>query len=186
MKRTGSSVKLRKTTTEQLVCQNSFQALTAVQGDEKMEIGIQGDKDRKADATSLAGDKVLVIGDSQVRFLKRSFCVRDRKRRIRECFPGTGFGDVSDRVEAWMAGEETKPIVCLNAGGNDVGRVGSEELFRRFRETWGKVRDKGSVPVVCGVLSTGTVGDMWQLREIVINCLLAKHCKANGWAFVDN
>ena len=34
-----------------------------------------------------------------------------------------------------------KPIVCLSVGGNNVGLVGSEKLFRRFRKALGKVRD---------------------------------------------
>ena len=85
-----------------------------------------------------------------------------------------------------MAGEGTKPIVCLSAGGNDIGKVGSEELLRRFKEVLGKIRDKGGIPVVCGILPRRSAGSMWHSTAIAMNCRVANHCKANGWAFVDS
>ena len=102
------------------------------------------------------------------------------------CFPGAGIGDVSVRVEECMAGEGVKPVVCLHMGGNDVGRLGSEELLRRFREALGRIRDKGGIPVVSGVLPRRRVGGMWHSRAIAVNCRLASHCRANGWAFINN
>ena len=54
--RTGSSVRLRKFTTERLECRNSFPALAEVQEEEEAE-----GRDRKVDATSLSGGKVLVV-----------------------------------------------------------------------------------------------------------------------------
>ena len=59
------------------------------------------------------------------------------------CFPRAGIGNVSDRLEAGMAGEGTKPIVCLSVTGNNVGCVGSEKPFRRFRKALGKIKDRG-------------------------------------------
>ena len=102
------------------------------------------------------------------------------------CFPGAGIGDVSDRLEACMAGEGTKPIACLSVGGKDVGHVGSKEFFRRFREALGKVRDMGGIPLVCGVLPKRAVGGMWQSKAIALNCRLAEHFEDNGGAFADS
>ena len=100
-------------------------------------------------------------------------------------YQGQGLGIyVSDRLEAGMAGEGTKPIVCLSTEENDIGCVGSAGLFRRFREALGKVRT--GVPVVCRVLPRRAVGDMWPSRAIALNCRLTEHFKTNGWAFVDN
>lgn len=121
-----------------------------------------------------------------MRYVDRKFCSRDRQNRTRVCLPGAGIGDVADRVEACMVGEGTQPIVFLSAGGNDLGRVGSEELFRRFKETLGKVRDRGGIPVVCGVLPRRNVGDGWLSRAIAVNGRLAAHCESQGWLFVDN
>ena len=74
--------------------------LVAVQEDE--EAGLQGAKERKADAKSLHEGKVLVVGYSQIKFLDRTFCVKDRKCRTRMCFPGTRTENVIDRLEACM------------------------------------------------------------------------------------
>ena len=166
---------------DQVECRNSFHALSELKEDEK-----EVEEVRKVVADSLPRGNILIVGDSQVRYLDRAFCARDRKRRTRVCFPGAGVGHVSERIEACMANEGIKPIVCLSAGGNDVGKVRSEELLRRFKEVLGKVRDRGGIPLVCGILPRRKVGCEWLCRAIAMNCRLAEHCKANGWTFVDN
>ena len=168
---------------QQVVSRNSFHVLSELEeGEEEVKVVGGGEVDGK----SQPGGNILVVGDSQVRYLDRAFCAKDRKHRTRVCFPGAGVGEVSDRIEACMANEGIKPIVCLNAGGNDVGKVCSEELLRRFKEVLGKVRDRGGIPVVCGILPRRGVGCEWLSRAIAVNCRLADHCKANGWTFVDN
>ena len=140
----------------------------------------------KAEEGTLPASKTLIVGDSQVRYLDRAFCDRDRRNRTRVCFPGAGVREVGDRVARVMAGEGSKPIVCFSAGGNDIGRTTSEELRRRFREALGRVRDLGGRLVVCGVLPRKNVSCDWLSRAIAVNSWLADHCKSNGWAFVDN
>lgn len=171
----------RQAPKDQVECKNSFLALSGLK-----EVEEEVKEVRKVDANSLPRGNILVVGDSQVRYLDRAFCARDRKRRTRVCFPGAGVGHVSERIEACMANEGIKPIVCLSAGGNDVGKVRSEELLRRFKEVLGKVRDRGGIPLVCGILPRRNVGYEWLSRAIAMNCRLADHCKANGWRFVDN
>ena len=141
---------------------------------------------RKEASGGAVEGKVVVVGDSQVRYLDRVFCDRDRKNRISVCLPGAGIGDVGDRVGRCLAGEGVKPIVCLSAGGNDIGRVRSEELYRKCQETLGRVRDLGGVPVMCGVLPRMGAGVRWLSYAIALNCRLAEHCKKNGWAFIDH
>ena len=160
------------------MCTNSFQVLSGLQEDDT-EV-------RKVDDTSLPEGKILVVGDSQVRHLDSRFCDREGMRMKSVSYPGKGIGYVSDKIVECMADQGKKPIVCLSAGGNDVECVRSEELLRRFKEAVGKVRDRGGFPVVCGVLPRRFVDDMWYSRAIAVNCRLALHCKANGWAFVDS
>mgnify|MGYP003334593745 FL=1 len=76
-------------------------------------------------------------------------------------------------------------MVCLSVGGNDVGKVGIVELFRRFRETLGLIRDRGGVPVVCGVLPRMRKSDEWLSRAMGLNRELALHCERNGWIYVN-
>ena len=118
--------------------------------------------------------------------MDRAFCARDRKRRTRVCFPGAGIGHVAERLDRVLSGEGTNPVVCLSVGGNDIGKVRSEELFKRYREALGKIRDRGGIPIVCGVLPRRGVGREWLSRAIAINCRLEKHCANNGWAFIDD
>lgn len=68
--------------------------------------------------------------------LSKAFSVRDRKCKIRVCFPGARTRDVSDGIEVCMAGKGVKPIVCLSLGCNDVGRVRSEHLLQSFQDTF--------------------------------------------------
>ena len=179
--RKGACVPQRLPPQDQVVCRNSFHALSELNEEEVKVVG-----NRKVDDKSLPTGNILVVGDSQVRYLDRTFCARDKKRRTRVCFPGAGIGHVSERIEACMANEGTKPIVCLSAGGNDIGRVHGVELLRRFKEVLGKVRDRGGIPVVCGILPRRGVSWEWLSKAIAVNCRLADHCMANGWTFINN
>ena len=114
------------------------------------------------------------------------FFSRNARRRMCVCLPGAGVGDVADRLEGALAGEGIAPTVCFSVGGNDVGRVRDEELFRRYRIALGKVRDLGGVPVVCGVLPRKYAGREWLSRASALNSRLADLCRGNGWLFVDN
>ena len=66
------------------------------------------------------------------------------------CLPGTEIGKVSDRLEDVLAGEGDASTVVISVGGNDLGRIRSEELFKRYKEVLGRVRDLGGSPVLCG------------------------------------
>ena len=94
---------------QQVVSRNSFHVLSELEEGEE-EVKVVGG--REVDGKSQPGGNILVVGDSQMRYLDRTFCARDRKRRTRVCFPGAGVGEVSDRIEACMANEGIKPIVC--------------------------------------------------------------------------
>ena len=63
------------------------------------------------------------------------------------CLPGAEIGEVSDRLEDVLAGEDDAPTVVIRAGGNYLGRIRSEELFRKYKEALGRVRDLGGSPV---------------------------------------
>ncbi|MPC54582.1 hypothetical protein E2C01_048504 [Portunus trituberculatus] len=99
--------------------------------------------------------------------------------------PGAGIKRVSTQLDTCLA-DGTKPIVFLSAGGNDLCKVRSEELFRRFKEALAKIRDKDATPVVCDVLSRRDLGGEWLSRAIAMNCRLADYCSSNEWAFIDN
>ncbi|MPC21308.1 hypothetical protein E2C01_014291 [Portunus trituberculatus] len=72
---------------------------------------------------------------------------------------------------SWLE-DGTKPIVFLSTGENDLCEVKSEELFRRFREFFGKIRRR--------------LSDEWLSTGIAVNCSIVDLFKSNGWAFIDN
>ena len=142
--------------------------------------------DGETDVTTLSSGKVVVVGDSQVRGLGSIFCVRDARRRMCVCLPGAGVRDVAERLEGVLGGEGVAPTVCISAGGNDIGRVRPEDLWRRYRQALGRVRDLGGTPVLCGILPRRSAGARWWSEATALNSRLADHCRRNGWLFVDN
>ncbi|KAG0712821.1 hypothetical protein GWK47_017587 [Chionoecetes opilio] len=66
------SPKERKVNNDHVLCTNSFQVLSGMQEEEK-EV-------RTVDDTSLPEGKILVVGDSQIRYLDSRFCDRDGMR----------------------------------------------------------------------------------------------------------
>ena len=75
--------------------------------------------------TSLSSGKILVMGDSQVRYLDRAFCAGDRKHRMLAYFPDAAIGYVGDWVGSVLAGEGVIPTICISVGGNKIGRFRS-------------------------------------------------------------
>ena len=169
----------------QVVTTNPFSVVEEV-GEEVQVVGADRERKEGADAGTLPQGKVVVLGDSQVRHLDSAFCGRDRTRRTRVCLPGAGIARVSARLDTCLEENGTKPIVVLSAGGNDLGKVRSEELIGKFRLALDRIRDKGGLPVVCGVLPRRGVGVEWLSRAIAVNRRLAEHCRSNGWSFIDN
>ena len=141
---------------------------------------------KKTDETTLSSGKVVVVGDSQVRGLGKVFGARDARRRMCVCLPGAGIGDVADRLEGVLGGEGVAPTVCISAGGNDIGRVRPEELWRRYRQALARVRELGGTPVLCGILPRRSAGVRWWSEATALNSRLADHCRRNGLLFVDN
>lgn len=130
--------------------------------------------------------QTLVVGDSQIRYLDRTFCARDRGNRLRVCYPGAGIGDIINNMNDIMAGNGNNPIICISVGGNDVGRVRSEELIQRYKTAIELVRSKGGIPIICGILPRKGVGNEWISRALGVNCRLERYCKSNAISFIDN
>ena len=187
----GTRVKLRRCEANPGVpVSNTFEVLQQEEGEGGSIAQAVGGKKtgggRKTGGKGKGKRRVLVVGDSQVRGIDSEFCRADRGSRTVACFPGAGVRDVSVRMDRLLAGEGEEPIVCLSVGGNDVGRVRSEELYRRYEEMLRRVVERGGIPVVCGVLPRKGVGSEWLSRALNMNCRLAEMCRKKGWQFVDN
>ena len=128
--------------------------------------------------------EVLVMGDSQIRYLDRK--LSDSKwKGMRVCLPGAGVSDVCERYDRLVSGCERDAVVITHVGVNDVKKVGTCELreqYKRLVERMSKSRVKG---VVSGVLPRLDVGVEWLSRAIGLNEFVKGLCEELGLVFVD-
>lgn len=113
--------------------------------------------------------QVCVIGDSQVRYLRSTFCGKDRGRRMNVCMSGAGVKAVSEEVQRRVSKMERKGVVVLHVGGNDVRAGRSEELLRRCKEMVENIRESGRKCVVSGILPHVYASREWLSKAIGVN-----------------
>ena len=159
----------------EVACSNRFSLLATSQEQEAAE----------EESKTEEGPGVLLIGDSQVRHLDRTFCENARERRVRMCLPGARVQDVSDRLDRLLEGTGNETVVVVHVGGNDVSRKRSEELVNRYRVMLEKVRSSGRTGVVCGVIPRICEGGEWLSRAISLNDRIEGMCRSLGLRFVD-
>ena len=128
------------------------------------------------------GRRVFVVGDSQVRYLDRAMQSEVSKH---VCLPGGGVSNLIGKVDGIMEGNGVRPIVCLSVGGNDVHRMRSEELQRKYKEMLDKIVQKGGSPVVCGIVPRRGLSREWMSRAVGFNCRLEKYCSEKAIPFID-
>ena len=144
-----------------------------------------GEKERKDRKQLDRSQEVLVLGDSRIRYLDRTFCEADRKGRMTCCLPGAGVKDVVERYRGIVKGTGEEALVVVHVGVNDVRRVRSEELVERYRELLREVKESGRRCIVSGVLPRQKVGSLWLLQAIGLNDRLRRMCGESGVGFMD-
>ena len=185
----------------QVVSSNRFSVLAAQEEEEVViEVG-GGAGDRTPEAKVLRGkggvgerkvsrklgrsQEVLVVGDSRIRYLDRTFCEADRKGRMTCCLPGAGVKDVTQRFRRIVKGTGEEALVVVHVGVNDVRKVRSEELVERYRELLREVKESGRRCVVSGVLPRQKVGGLWLSQAIGLNDRLRRLCGESRIGFMD-
>ena len=181
----------------ELVCGNRFSVLESQEEEEVViEVG-GGAGDRTPQAKVVKGrerkdrnrldrsQEVLVVGDSRIRYLDRTFCEADRKGRMSCCLPGAGVKDVADRFSRIVKGTGEEALVVVHVGVNDVRKVRSEELVARYRELLRKVKESGRRCIVSGVLPRQKVGGLWLSQAIGLNDRLRTLCGEYEVGFMD-
>lgn len=120
---------MRKAAPDGVECCDPFQALFEARKDYGEH------QERRADGKSLPTGNILVGGDSQVKFLNRSFCARDMKH-IGPGFAFQGRGLGMSLVSDGRRGSRAH-IVCPSVEGNavDMERALSAELQRGLAES---------------------------------------------------
>ncbi|MPC56494.1 hypothetical protein E2C01_050455 [Portunus trituberculatus] len=93
-----------------------------------------------------AGTKRKILRASQRVETMNSFVlegVEEEENGGRGCLPGAKIEKVSVHLDTCLEADGTKPIVFFNSeeGMNDLCKVRSEELLRRFKEALAKIKD---------------------------------------------
>ena len=184
--RVGTGSAVRASSNDPVICRNRFSPLDEAEGgmDDVIEVPDESERVEVGRGVNELPE-VLVVGDSMVRYLDREFCEKERKKRMRVCYPGAGVNDVKERYENVVNGSARDSVVVLHVGTNDVDRVRSEELMARYRCLLEKVRDSGRRCVVSGVLPRCQAGSRWHSRAIGMNERVQKMCEEMGLSFMD-
>jgi len=160
---------------------NRFDALEEREGNDERDGG--GDDQMAEDRD---GEReVLVIGDSRVRYMDRTFCSKNPSRRMRVCYPGAQVKDVRDRLEGVMRGSGEGATVIVQVGVNDVGKNNTEETMKAYRALIGSLAGSRKRGVVTSILPMVHASMEWYSRAIGLNTRVANICKELGVQFLD-
>ena len=126
--------------------------------------------------------KVLLVGDSIVRYVDREFCKGNKNKRTRICLSGAHIENVSRRVNSMIEDEE---VVVVAVGTNNMGSGESSELIRaKYRELLMRLKSTRAKVVCCGVLPRYD-GKVSRGKMIDFNGWLAKECGHEDFVYVD-
>ena len=187
-------------TSREVECSNRYSLLATQEEEIVIEVGPgegvrtpkarvvrdrEGRRERKDRDRKERSQEVLVLGDSRIRYLDRTFCEADRRNRMTCCLPGAGVQDVVERFRRVVKGTGKEALVVVHVGVNDVGRVGSEELLGRYKELLREIRESRRRCIVSGVLPRQKVGGQWLSHALGLNDRLRKLCEESGVGFLD-
>ena len=157
-------------------CSNRFDCLPDGEGSERPN-GNAGSSDAKAEA--------LLIGDSMVRYLDRTFQNKDRRKRMRVCYPGARVNDIVDRIDSEIEVTNVDSNVIVHVGTNDVGQKRSEELINSYRRLIQKMKDSGRKCMISGILPRLGAGQEWGSRALGVNERVRRLCISENIRFLD-
>ena len=144
-----------------------------------------GNREARQEASILSSPELVVIGDSQVRHLGGNL---GRKSRV-ACFPGAGVvsreGKVGLEQSLPKIPFDSSSSVVINIGGNDIERVGSEEIYKAYERVLRDVDRRASNVLVVGILPRPSRAAYWSSVAIGLNVRISALCYRLGLRFVD-
>ena len=154
-------------------CRNRFECLSDREGPERANVNA-GLSKGKAEA--------LLVGDSMVRHLDKTFQNKDRRKRMRVCFPGARVNDIVDRIDREIGNTNVDSTVIVHVGTNDVGYKRSEVFIAELIE---KMKVSGRRCLILGILPRLGAGQEWGSRAIGVNDKVRKLCNLENIRFLD-
>ena len=159
-----------------VVCSNRFGALSEREGAETSTGGTEPSKGKY---------EALLVGDSQIKYLDRSFSNRKGKKRMRVCYPGARVKDVRDRLARDINCTNEDANVIVHVGTNDIGYRRSEELIEHYRELIQILKSSRRKCCLTGILPRLGTGDEWKSRALGINNRIQSICRDENVDFLD-
>ena len=127
-------------------------------------------------------NEYCILGDSIVKHFKKT--TKRRKQRNIYSSPGAGMKRLTEHIEN---GQLDGRMVVLQGGGNDIEKTNTETLMKLFEDAIKKVRERGKMCVVSGILPRHNESHYWSSKAIGINDRVQKYCsKMDGVMFIDN
>ena len=124
-----------------------------------------------------------IVGSSIIKKFKGK--TRKGKKRNIFCNPGAGMKSIVEHIENGNVDGKT---VVIHGGGNDIEKINTEELMGLYKEAIDKVRSKGKLCVVSGILPRFGKSPYWSSRAIGVNNRVQSYCKEkfHDVMFIDN
>ena len=157
-------------------CSNRFDCLPDEGGSEIANDDVQFSKSKT---------ETLLVGDSMIRNLDRTFQKKDRRKRMRVCFPGARVNDIADRIDREIMVTSADSTVIVHVGTNDIGQKRSEELIASYRRLIAKMKESGRKCMISGILPRFGAGQEWESRALGINERVRKLCSSYSVRFLD-
>ena len=129
--------------------------------------------------------EALLVGDSMIRHLDKTFQNKDRRKRMRVCFPGARVSDIVDRIDREFVNTNADATVIVHVGTNDIWYKRSEELIERYRELIEKMKDSGRRCMISGILPRLGAGQEWKSRALCVNDRVRNLCSSENIRFLD-
>lgn len=124
---------------------------------------------------------ILVVGDSRVRPLRRTFCGRRDKCIVK---PGAKITDVDSVIRTEL--ERTNPEkVIVQVGVNNVGPRASVRIVSEYRSLLQRLSGARKPVFVTGILPRLWASSEWYSRALALNSAVKQMCSDMGLHFVD-
>ena len=123
----------------------------------------------------------LVVGDSRVRPLRRTYCGTRDKCIVK---PGAKVVDIDEVIRAEMGRYKPEAII-VQVGVNDIGPRRSEKLVAEYRCLLQRLSEFRKPIIVTGILPRLRASSEWFSRALSLNNSIEMMCKTLGLGYVD-
>ena len=120
-----------------------------------------------------------------IRYLDRTFQNKNKKKRLRVCYPGARVSDIVDRIDREIDSTNVDSEVIVHVGTNDIGHRRSEELIADYRRLIQKMKASGRRCMISGILPRLGAGQEWGSRALGVNERVRKLCFSENIRFLD-